>query len=74
MGKMMFTVPEAASLLGVSKDIAYELIKAGLLVPLKFKSYRIAAAELDRFIKKWNGWDLSDPYNPVQLELGGEAV
>ena len=74
MGKMMFTVPEAAGLLGVSKDIAYELIKAGLLVPLKFKSYRISEAELDRFINKWNGWDLSDPYNPVKLELGGEAV
>ena len=70
MQKKLFSVLEAAELLSLDKNAVYALIKAGILVPLKIKTYKLSGVELDNFAEEWRGWDLSDPVNPVRIKRG----
>lgn len=46
----VYTVEEVSKILRVSKNYVYELIKTGKLPVLKFKSYRIKASSLEKFL------------------------
>lgn len=63
MNDLLYTVPETAKLLKVNNNKIYELIKAGLLTPLKLGRYKIPRNELEQFIKDYTGKDLNDLNN-----------
>ena len=64
---VLYTVAEVAKLIKTSVNNVYALIKAGLLPVLKLGGYKIRKVALDDFLAKWEGWDLTDPFNPVEI-------
>lgn len=71
MQDVIYTVPEVAKLLKVNQDYVHKLRKAGLLKFLKLGSFKVRKVELDNFLAKYEGMDLTDPFNIKDL---GEAV
>ena len=67
MQDALLNVEETAKLLGTNKNFTYELMNAGLLPYLKMKSKKVRRESINEFLKKYDGWDLSDPYNPKRL-------
>ena len=65
--KMLYTVKEAASALGVNVHIIYELIKKRLLPAMKLGSLKIRKQTLESFLEKYEGMDLSDLNNISEL-------
>lgn len=63
MDKALYTIPEVARLLQISKKTAYDLCRAGQLKCLKLGSLKVRAEEVQRFLKESEGLDLSDPYH-----------
>lgn len=57
---MIYTVPEVAQILKMNKNAVYSLINKGLLIALKLGSLKVTRYELLRFLKQYNGMDLSD--------------
>lgn len=60
----LYTVTEVSKLLKVNKNAVYDLIRNGYLKALKYGVVKIPSTEVDRFIEKWTGYDLSDLKNP----------
>ncbi len=60
----LYTVTEAAGLLKVNKNAVYDLVKHGYLKTIKYGVVKIPSKEIDNFIEKWTGFDLSDLDNP----------
>ena len=58
--KLLYTVKEAATTLGVNVHLVYDLIKAGLLPAMKLGSLKIRKTTLEAFVEKYDGMDLSD--------------
>lgn len=73
MENMLLTVPEVAAILKTNKDYVYKLQRAGLLRFMKIGRYKIRKADLEEFLKKYVGCDLTDPFDikPIQ-EMEGE--
>lgn len=63
----LYTVPEVAKLLHTDAHQIYKLINAQLLPVLKLGRYKIRPTSLEAFLEKYEGYDLSDPQNPVKL-------
>ncbi len=55
---LLYTVPEAA-----------ELLKAGLLTPLKLGRYKVPRSELITFVERYKGKDLTDLNNIKDIEF-----
>lgn len=68
MEDMLYTVKEAADTLKTNTDYVYALIKKGYLKCLKLKSYKIRKSTLEKFLDKYEGYDLSDLDNIKELE------
>ncbi|MDO4171059.1 MAG: helix-turn-helix domain-containing protein [Lachnospiraceae bacterium] len=68
---MVVTSSEAAEILRISQARLGDLINAGLLNCLNIGSRKVRIATIDEFLEKWDGWDLSDPYNPKKISAGG---
>lgn len=71
----LLTVPEVAELLGVNQGKVHELRKSGLLPFLKLGTYKCRPEALEEFLAKWEGWDISNPYQPCEMspaEAGGK--
>lgn len=66
---LLYTVPEVAELLKVNTNKVYDLIRAGLLTPLKLGRYKIPKNELIRFIETYKGKDLNDLKNIKDIEF-----
>jgi hypothetical protein len=64
---MLVTAAEAAEILRISPNQVGNLINAGLLPCLIIGSRKIRIEALNSFIEKWDGWDLSNPYEPKRL-------
>ena len=60
----LYTVAEVASLLKVNKNAVYELVKHGYMKTIKYGVVKIPSTEVENFIAKWTGYDLSDLDNP----------
>lgn len=67
--KILYTVKEVATVLGINVHLVYDLIKRGLLPALKLGSLKIRKSSLDDFVNKYEGMDLSDLANIKELNI-----
>lgn len=70
MEDVLYTVAEVAELLKTSLNNVYTLIKADLLPVLKLGGYKVRKLALEEFLAKYEGKDLTDPFNPVEIKKG----
>ena len=68
MDNILYTVKEVSELLKVNVDFVHKLRKAGLLPFLKLGSYKVRKQALDEFLAKYEGCDLSDPFEVKELQ------
>ena len=68
MENILYTVKEVSELLKVNVDFVHKLRKAGLLPFLKLGSYKVRKQALDEFLAKYEGCDLSDPFEVKELQ------
>lgn len=67
MEDVLYTVAEVAKLIKTNTKYVYELIKKGFLPALKLGSYKVRRDALLEFLKKYEGKDLTDLNNVVDL-------
>ncbi|ENK0556069.1 helix-turn-helix domain-containing protein [Clostridium botulinum] len=60
MEEYLYTVDEVASILKVNKNTVYDLIRSGNLIALKLGRLKITKATLLKFLKDFNGKDLTN--------------
>ncbi|KXG75583.1 helix-turn-helix domain-containing protein [Thermotalea metallivorans] len=65
---ILYTVAEVAELVKCNNAYIYSLIKAGLLPALKLGSMKIRRTALLEFLEKYEGKDLTDPFNIKDIE------
>ncbi|MFJ8065839.1 helix-turn-helix domain-containing protein [Psychrobacillus sp. NPDC096426] len=65
----LLEVSEIAKLLKCNKVFVYKLIKSGQLVGLKLGRMKVSSIELEDFMKRNAGKDLTDPFNVKVLEI-----
>jgi excisionase family DNA binding protein len=70
MDNYLYTVAEVSKILKINRNLVYELISHGLLTGLKLGSMKITRFELLRFLKVYNGKDLSNLDNVKDLKEG----
>lgn len=66
--KILYTVKETASILGVNVHLIYSLITKGLLPALKLGSLKVRKTAIEEFILKYEGMDLSNLDNIIELK------
>lgn len=66
MEEMLLTVPEVAEVLKTNVDYVYKLQKAGLLRFMKIGRLKCRKSTLEEFLKKYDGFDISDPFHPKE--------
>lgn len=64
----LLTVKDVAKKLQCNANFVYELINAGILPYLQFKTKRVRKNALDDFMQKYEGWDISNPMEPKSLK------
>lgn len=64
----LLDVAEVAKRLKCNRNTVYDLIKSGRLVGLKLGRMKVSTMELDDFLRRNAGMDLTDPHNVKQLE------
>lgn len=72
MEEMLYTVPEVATILKTSKDYVYSLQKAGHLKFMKIGRLKCRKSTLEAFLEKFDGLDISDPFNIKEVETDEE--
>ncbi|NBJ16626.1 MAG: helix-turn-helix domain-containing protein [Dehalobacter sp. 4CP] len=65
---ILYTVSEVAKLIKCNTSYVYELIKAGLLPALKLGSLKVTHFALLEFLKKHDGYDLTNPFEIKSIE------
>ncbi|NFI38018.1 helix-turn-helix domain-containing protein [Clostridium botulinum] len=60
MEDYIYTVDEVASILKVNKNTVYDLIRSGNLIALKLGRLKITKVTLLKFLKDFNGKDLTN--------------
>lgn len=70
---ILYTVKQVSELIHTNPAYVYELIKAGLLPVLKLGSYKVRKTALLNFLEKYEGKDLTNPTNIVDLNLNEKA-
>jgi len=70
MEKLLYTVPEVAKILRCNPNRVYDLNKAGLLPFMKLGKLKCRREALIAFLEKYEGYDVSDPYNVTILQTG----
>lgn len=73
MEDVLYTVPEVAKLIKTNPAYVYKLINTGLLPALKLGSLKIRKVALEEFLAKYEGKDLTDPTNIVNLKVGDQC-
>lgn len=68
MEDMLYTVSEVANILKTNVDFVYKLQKAGLIRFMKIGRLKCRKATLEEFLKKYDGCDISDPFNIRRLD------
>ena len=63
MEEMLYTVQEVAQILKTNAAYVYRLQKSGLLKFIKIGSLKCRKSTLEEFLAKYDGKDISDPYN-----------
>lgn len=65
----LLDVAEVAKRLKCNRNKVYELIKSGMLQGLKLGRMKVSTIELDNFMLRNTGKDLTDPYDVKVLEI-----
>ena len=68
MEDMLYTVPEVAAILKTNVDYVYKLQRAGLIRFMKIGRYKCRKSTLEQFLEKFDGCDISDPFNVQKIE------
>ena len=71
MDEMLYTVNEVAEILKTNTDYVYKLQRAGLLRFMKLGRLKCRRQSLEEFLERFDGCDVTDPFN-VQLLEGEE--
>ena len=58
--RVIYTVKEVSVLLHSNIGYVYQLIETGILPALKLGSLKVRKEALDEFLRKYEGYDLSD--------------
>ncbi len=58
---MLYTMKEVSVILKTNVTYVHRLRKAGLLPCIKIGTYKVRKEALEEFLKKYEGWDLTDP-------------
>ena len=64
---VLYTVKEVAELLKTNVDYVHKLRKAGLLPFLKIGQYKVRKQSLELFLERYEGKDLTDPFDVKEL-------
>ena len=64
---VLYTVKEVAELLKTNIDYVHKLRKAGLLPFLKIGQYKVRKQALELFLERYEGKDLTDPFDVKEL-------
>ena len=67
MPDVLYTVKEVAELLKTNIDYVHKLRKAGLLPFLKIGQYKVRKQALEHFLERYEGKDLTDPFDVKEL-------
>ena len=70
MEEMLYTVPEVAKILKTSSDYVYKLQKSGLLRFMQIGRLKCRKSTLEQFLEKYDGFDISDPFNVKEVGEG----
>ena len=68
---ILYTVAEVSKLIKTNPAYVYELIKADLLPVLKLGSYKVRRSSLLEFLKKYEGYDLTNLQEVKKLQVAG---
>ena len=68
MEDMLYTVPEVAQILKINVDAVYKLQKSGLLRFMKLGRLKCRKSTLEDFLEKYDGLDITDPFNVKEIE------
>ena len=68
MAPRLYTVKETAEILKTNVDYVHKLRKCGLLPFLKLGSYKCREEALSAFLAKYEGFDLTNPEAPEELQ------
>ncbi|MBM6930389.1 helix-turn-helix domain-containing protein [[Clostridium] spiroforme] len=60
MKEQLYNVMETARLLKIRRNRVYDLINSGILPAMNLGGYKIRASSIDKFIEKYDGYDLTD--------------
>ena len=71
MEDILYTVSEVAKLIKCNTNYVYDLIRKGFLPALKLGSYKVRRAALLEFLEKYEGYDLTNPYEVKKLDSIG---
>jgi excisionase family DNA binding protein len=74
MNQMLYTVPEVAEILKCNQTRVHNLRKAGLIPFMKLGQYKCRREALEEFLRKAEGYDVSDPFNIVPLEVNADET
>lgn len=66
--EMLYTVAEVADILKCGRNYVYKLIYTGQLKCLKLGNFKIRRSTLEAFLEQYEGYDLTDPENPIKLD------
>lgn len=69
---ILYTVKEVATLLKTNVDYVHKLRKSGLLPFLKLGQYKVRKEALSEFLSRYEGKDLTDPFQIKELDYNGE--
>lgn len=72
MEDRLYTVREVADILKTNVDYVYKLQKAGLIKFMKIGRLKCRKSTLEKFLEKYDGCDISDPFN-IQTMKEGES-
>lgn len=63
----LYEVAEVAKILKCNRNTVYTLIKSGQLQGLKLGRMKVSTFELDNFMTRNTGMDLTDPYQVKKI-------
>lgn len=66
--QLLYTVPEVAEILKCNTDYVYKLRDAGLLKFMKIGRLKCRKTTLEAFLEAYEGMDVTDPFNPVNID------
>lgn len=72
MEAYLYTVEEVASILKINKNAVYDLIRKGILTALKLGRLKVTKPTLLKFLREYDGKDLSDLENIKELTFGND--